>query len=681
MITVVDVETTFQINGKRPDPSPFNPSNQLVSVGINDDYYCFFNTSCPKYNVRDNHKAVQDILDKTTLLIGHNLKFDLSWLIECGFKYTGRVYDTMIGEYVLGRGFRKPLSLKEICKRRKVSLKSDIIEHYMDNQISFSDIPWTIVEKYGRQDIISTREVFESQMEDLKLPRNKNLLATVKMMNEFLIVLTDMEINGIKIDTKALEDVKMEFRLEFNSLRESIDQTIWERMGDTRINPSSPEQLSWLIYGKKVADKKRWSQLFNIGIDKVTKKSKRRPRFSRSLFSKLVKNNTMSIMKTQSEQCPHCSGRGTYRKYKKDGEPYKNTTKCESCHGEGLIYNDLNEVAGFGQHPRGVSDVAEGGFRTDKFTLNYLLASENNELREFLRDIVRYNSIDTYLNTFVTGIEQHTNSNDYLHPKFMQCVTATGRLSSRDPNFQNQPRGTTFPIRKAVVSRFNNGKIMEMDFSQLEFRTAVFLAQDKQGMKDIDNGVDVHQYTADVIGCSRQDAKAHTFKPLYGGVTGTENEKRYYDAFKEKYSDIAKWHERLQSEAIQFKVVKLPSGREYAFPGAQRQAWGGSTYSTQIKNYPVQGFATADIVPLTCIEVYKLMKEKNMKSVLINTVHDSIVVDIFPTEEEDIIDIFTKGANRVIPALKERYNINFNIPLDTEMKIGYDWLNLNEVTP
>ena len=681
MITIVDVETTFQINGKRPDPSPFNPSNQLVSVGINDDYYCFFNTSCPNYNVRDNHKSVQDILDKTTLLIGHNLKFDLSWLIECGFKYTGRVYDTMIGEYVLGRGFRKPLSLKEICKRRKVSLKSDIIEHYMDNQISFSDIPWTVVEKYGRQDIISTREVFESQMEDLKLPRNKNLLATVKMMNEFLIVLTDMEINGIKIDTKSLEDVKTEFRLEFNSLRESIDQTIWERMGDTRINPASPEQLSWLIYGRKVADKKRWSQLFNIGIDKVTKKSKRRPRFSHTLFSKLVKDNTMSIMKTQSEQCPHCSGRGTYRKYKKDGEPYKNTTKCESCHGEGLIYTDLNEVAGFGQHPRGVSDVAEGGFRTDKFTLNYLLASENNELREFLRDIVRHNSIDTYLNTFVTGIEQHTNSNDYLHPKFMQCVTATGRLSSRDPNFQNQPRGTTFPIRKAVISRFNNGKIMEMDFSQLEFRTAVFLAQDKQGMKDIANGVDVHQYTADVIGCSRQDAKAHTFKPLYGGVTGTENEKRYYDAFKEKYKDIAKWHERLQSEAIQFKVVKLPSGREYAFPGAQRQAWGGSTYSTQIKNYPVQGFATADIVPLTCIEVYKLMKEKNMKSVLINTVHDSIVVDIFPTEEEDVIDIFTKGANRVIPALKERYNINFNIPLDTEMKIGYDWLNLNEVTP
>ena len=104
--------------------------------------------------------------------------------------------------------------------------------------------------------------------------------------------------------------------------------------------------------------------------------------------------------------------------------------------------------------------------------------------------------------------------------KFMQAITATGRLSSRVPNFQNQPRGKTFPIRKVVSSRFKDGKIIEIDFAQLEFRTAVFLAQDKQGMEDIKNKIDVHQYTADIIGVSRQDAKAHTFKPLYGGVTG-----------------------------------------------------------------------------------------------------------------------------------------------------------------
>ena len=67
----------------------------------------------------------------------------------------------------------------------------------------------------------------------------------------------------------------------------------------------------------------------------------------------------------------------------------------------------------------------------------------------------------------------------------MQAITATGRLSSRDPNFQTQPRGKTFPIRKVVSSRFKDGKIIEIDFAQLEFRTAVFLAQDKQGMEAV----------------------------------------------------------------------------------------------------------------------------------------------------------------------------------------------------
>ena len=107
-----------------------------------------------------------------------------------------------------------------------------------------------------------------------------------------------------------------------------------------------------------------------------------------------------------------------------------------------------------------------------------------------------------------------------------------------DPNFQNQPRGKTFPIRKVVTSRFDKGSILEVDFSQLEFRTAVYLAQDKQGMEDIKNKIDVHQYTASIIGVSRQDAKAHTFKPLYGGVTGTEDEKRYYSKFLEKYNSF-----------------------------------------------------------------------------------------------------------------------------------------------
>ena len=677
MITTVDVETSWQKNENGGyDPSPFHPDNILVSVGINDEYY--FTNHSERIDKGCYHD-IQSILDKTTLLIGHNIKFDLMWLLESGFKYTGRVYDTMLGEYILNRGIRKSLTLEMSCRRRKIGSKDDRIKEFMDRGVSFENIPVDIVEEYGKIDVQITRRLFDSQMSDFKLEKNKHLLLTAKMMNEFLVVLTDMERNGININIEELGKVEKEYRAEFAYLKQKIDKIVYKQMGDTKINLSSPEQLSWLIYSMKPKDKKQWAKIFNVGIDKSTGKNKRRPQYSRVKFRNLVSENTEVIHRTVAEQCIACHGKGVIKRIKKDGSPYKNYTKCSECDGDGYVYTPMAKVAGFRQRPRSVYDIAESGFRTDRITLSKIASEAEGEFKEFIDSIVRHNAVDTYLNTFVEGLKNFTNKKGFLHPKFMQAVTATGRLSSRDPNFQNQPRGKTFPIRKVVTSRFNNGKILEVDFSQLEFRTAVYLAQDKQGMEDIKNKIDVHQYTADIIGVSRQDAKAHTFKPLYGGVTGTEDEKRYYTKFLEKYKDIKVWHEKLQTEAIKYKRVKLPTGREYSFPYAERTPWGGSTYATQIKNYPVQGFATADIVPLACININKLMKEKKVKSLLVNTVHDSIVADVYPGEEDVMSNIFKQGTADVIPALKQYYNIDFNVPLDTELKIGYDWLNMKEV--
>ena len=676
MITTVDVETSYQkIETGGYDPSPFHPDNTLVSVGINDEYY--FTNHSERIDEGCYHK-IQAILDKTTLLVGHNIKFDLMWLLESGFKYSGRVYDTMLGEYVLNRGIRKSLTLEMSCRRRRIGSKDSRIKEFTDRGIPFQDIPVDLVEEYGRIDVEITRRLFDSQMGDLKMAKNKGLLMTLKMMNEFLIVLSDMERNGINIKLDELSKVEKEYRAEFAYLKQKIDKIVYKQMGDTKINLSSPEQLSWLIYSKKPKDKKHWARIFNVGMDKSTGKNKRRPNFSRIQFRNLVSDNSEAIYKTTAEQCRGCGGKGVVRKVKKDGSPYKNYTKCEECEGDGYRYTSLGRVAGFQQRPRSVYDIAEAGFRTDRITLNKIAGEAEGEFKQFIDSIVRHNAVDTYLNTFVTGLKIFTNDKGFLHPKFMQAITATGRLSSRDPNFQNQPRGKTFPIRKVVTSRFDKGSILEVDFAQLEFRTAVYLAQDKQGMEDIKNKIDVHQYTADIIGVSRQDAKAHTFKPLYGGVTGTEDEKRYYTKFLEKYKDIKDWHEKLQSEAIRFKRVKLPTGREYSFPYAERTHWGGSTYGTQIKNYPVQGFATADIVPLACINIYNLMREKKVKSLLINTVHDSIISDVYPREEKIMSDIFRQGTADVIPALKMYYKIDFNVPLDTELKIGYNWLDMKE---
>ena len=681
MITTVDVETSWQKNENGGyDPSPFHQDNILVSVGLNsywgDEYY--FTNHSERIDEGCFHK-IQETLDKTTLLVGHNIKFDLMWLLEAGFKYSGRVYDTMLGEYILNKGIRKSLTLEMSCRRRKIGSKDSAIKEWMDRGVSFENIPADVVEEYGKIDVQITRRLFDSQMADFKLEKNKHLLMTAKMMNEFLVVLSDMERNGININIEDLNSVEREFRAEFAYLKQKIDKIVYKQMGDTKINLSSPEQLSWLIYSIKPKDKKEWCKIFNIGIDKNTGKNKKRPQYSRLQFRNLVTDNTIPIFKTVAQQCLHCKGKGVIKKIKKDGSPFKNYSKCPECDGEGYIYTEMAKYAGFRQRPKSVYDVSESGFRTDKITLSKIAAEAEGEFKEFIDAVVRHNAVDTYLNTFVEGLKNFTNEKGFLHPKFMQAVTATGRLSSRDPNFQNQPRGKTFPIRKVVTSRFDGGKILEIDFAQLEFRTAVYLAQDKQGMEDIKNKIDVHQYTADIIGVSRQDAKAHTFKPLYGGVTGTEDEKRYYTKFLEKYKDIKTWHDRLQSEAIRYKRIKLPTGREYSFPYAERTPWGGSTYGTQIKNYPVQGFATADIVPLACINIYKLMKDKEVKSLLVNTVHDSIVADVYPGEEDVMSDIFNQGTADVIPALKQYYKIDFNVPLDTELKIGNNWLDMKEV--
>jgi len=678
MITTIDVETSYQkTEAGGFDPSPFNPNNILVSVGINDEYY--FTNHSERIDEGCFHK-IQKILDETKILVGHNIKFDLSWLLEAGFTYTGNVYDTMIAEYVLNRGVRKSLTLLMCCQRRKLDAKDDAVKEYMDRGVSFENIPAEIVEQYGKIDVAITRQLFDSQMADLRTDKHKGLLKTIKVMNEFLIVLTDMERNGINVNLDDLKQVEKEYRAEFAYLKQKIDKIVYDKMGDTKINLGSPEQLSWLIYSKKPKDKHEWAKIFNTGVDKFTKKNKKRPKFSFAQFRTLVANNSEPIYKTIASQCLHCNGKGVVRKIKVDGTPYKKYSKCDECNGEGFTYAKMAKLAGFNQRPRSVYDVSDSGFKTDRLTLNKIAGEAEGEFKDFIDSILRHNAISTYLNTFVEGLQNFTNDNGLLHPKFMQAVTATGRLSSRDPNFQNQPRGNTFPIRKVIQSRFEGGQIIEVDFAQLEFRTAVFLAQDKQGMEDIKNKIDVHRFTADVIGVSRQDAKAHTFKPLYGGTTGTDAEKKYYKTFAEKYKGISKWHEELQTQAITYKRIKLPTGREYSFPYAERMPWGGSSYGTQIKNYPVQGLATADIVPLACIKIYKLMNEQKVKSLLINTVHDSIVADVYPGEEAVMSKIFDEGTASVIPALDEYYGINFNVPLDTEIKMGYDWLNMKEVT-
>jgi DNA polymerase-1 len=248
------------------------------------------------------------------------------------------------------------------------------------------------------------------------------------------------------------------------------------------------------------------------------------------------------------------------------------------------------------------------------------------------------------------------------------------------------PRAKTFPVRRVVKSRWEGGEILEVDFAQLEFRVAVQLANDPQGVKDVEDKVDAHTRTAKILYTTeqpnkdqRQDAKPHTFKPLYGGSSGTDAEQAYYKWFKQHYRDIGKWQDTNIATVLKTGKLALPSGREYAFPGTRRTRSGYVTNTTQICNYPVQGFATADIVPIAIIGVYNELYSRNLNSKLILTVHDSIEFDVYPSERDSVVGLINDVFGRLGDVLNARYGISLSVPMGWEIKSGSDWLNGKEI--
>ena len=510
---------------------------------------------------------------------------------------------------------------------------------------------------------------------------HRTLLPTLRLSLEMTDVLARMEQNGLKINTDTLASIRSEYEEELFTLERRLNRLATDAMGDTPINLDSPDDRSKLFYSCRVLDKKTWAGVFNLGheIRGAGKKPKRRARMSRADFRRTVVNQTEVLYKTKGYQCKTCVGFGKIRPVNKNGQPSKALRVCKTCGGKGIVYVPTNQVAGFKLLPRDPYDVAAAGFKTDKETLESMFTSLRGEAREFAEAYIRYSAVRTYLRSFVEGMENNVDANGFIHTEFMQCVTATGRLSSRNPNFQNMPRGSTFIIRKAVESRFADGYILEGDYAQLEFRVAGFLSNDDAIRDDVKAGTDVHSYTASVIGCSRQDAKAHTFKPLYGGVSGTEDQKRYYNAFKEKYNSVTKWHERLQKDAVTKKYIELPSGRQYAFPNARWTEWGTATERTAICNYPVQGFATADLLPTALVRLDRMMRTRNLLSVICNTVHDSIVLDVHPDEKEACINLLADCMLAIPTETLNRYGFEYDMPVGIELKLGKNWLDLEEV--
>ena len=674
------------------DLTPFNPSNQLVSVGLAqhvngawDDakYFCINHSSEQSYP--DGKPIIQNYLDTCTLLVGHNIKHDLKWLYSCGFTYNGRVWDTQLAEYILQRGAKKPLSLAVLAEEHDLPRKkSDLIQNYTDRRESFYNIPWEVIEEYGVADVVSTCALYDLQQ--VRMAESSHLIPTVKMSNEFLQVLVKMEIHGVAIDQDALDAVEDAYKERQTELDRSLHERVYQVMGDVPVNLNSPDFCSELFYSRRVVDKRRWKHLFNIGTDSRGKALKP-PLLNPRQFTRIVRTNTTILKIPKVETCNVCGGVGSIDKLTRQGAPYKIPPKCAKCDGSGVILIPTSASAGLRLSPMSTVDTSAAGFRANKTTLLKLRDTAKNDfVKSFIDDFIELSAISTYLSTFVNGINKFKHDN-ILHTNLNQTITATGRLSSSSPNLQNMPRGFTFPVKKCFVSRFEDGSIIEADYSGLEFRMAGHLSGCPSVRRYVEEGIDPHAFTRDFINnfdsnlpsITRQEAKADTFKPLYGGSSGSPRQRAYYAGFLKEHHGVAEWHEALKKEAIRTKMVRLPTGREYVFPYATRLPNKYVNQTTQIVNYPVQGFATGDVVPCGIIATDRLFKQRGLRSLLILTVHDSIYVDTYPGEEEEVMECLNIGMLSIDEMFQEFYGINMSFPLAIEIKEGPNAFEMKEV--
>ena len=674
MKLTLDVENTTTKRDGKLHLDPFEPDNKLVMVGCLTDQGNEYLYNMDRGGT--SHVEIQELLDQATILIGHNIAYDLMWLWESGFRYDGPVYCTMLTEYILQRGLKEPLHLKDCAERYDLETKKqDTLKQYFAKGYATDEIPRDELSEYLSADLRATQQLCDAQYKKLNSEQYAGLLDSVILTNKVTVTLANMYRNGFKVDQSKLNEVRQEFEQEKKDIEERLNKQVRELMGDTPINLNSPEQMSWVIYSRKVKDKATWANYFH-------------PNMHDKQFKNNVAYNSSIVYKTKAEQCGYCKGTGYIRKIKKDGSPYAKPSVCPICDGDGYKFIPTKEIAGLKFSAPNQKWVSANGFSVNKTNLELLqsIAKDRHmtDAQSFLRDIQRLSALDTYLSSFVEGIQTHVKSDGMLHVRLLQHRTSSGRFSGADPNMQNMPRGGTFPVKKVFVSRWEGGEILEADFAQLEFRTAAFLSQDSIAMKEIEDGFDVHSYTARVISdagepTSRQEAKAHTFAPLYGatGFGRSSAQATYYKHFTEKYKEVNVWHTRLAKEAMSTGRIKTPSGREFSFNNMKRYANGKVSNFTQIKNYPVQSFATADIVPVILMEIEKQLSK--LQSCIVNTVHDSIVIDVHPEEKQKVTYIL-RGINTNMKAIIDnQFKIDFNVPLKLDMKIGNNWLDTHDI--
>ena len=318
------------------------------------------------------------------------------------------------------------------------------------------------------------------------------------------------------------------------------------------------------------------------------------------------------------------------------------------------------------------------GYSTDSSVLEELA-----EIHELPREILNYRRLSKLKSTYVDTLPLLCDKNHRIHTSFMQTGTATGRLSSKDPNLQNIPvrEKEGRKIRQAFCA--GKGKVLiSADYSQIELVVLAHLSRDENLMAAFTDGKDVHKRTAmlifaveepDVTPEMRRVAKTINFGVMYGmsafrlakelGISRTEA-KNFIDSYFRTYRGVREFLDSVILEGEKNGYVSTIMGRKRIITGinSKNKTEKAGAERTAI-NTPIQGSA-ADIVKVAMLNLSKAIKKQNLKTKMILQVHDEI---IFEAPEEE--------AERVIPLIREEMEnaVKLRIPLKVSIEKGKRW--------
>ena len=607
---IMDFETTNLEKG-----NALNPHNTTVCTAwaTSDDHRIRYHRG-DEFNQSDLLDDTRRVLAAGGFIIAHNAKFELHWLARMGLDlYAAVTYDTMLGEYVRGgnRWKYQHLGLDKLNRKYGGTGKMAIVDALIKGGVCPSDIPDDLLKARVCKDVADTYQIFKQQV---KLLEERDQLAIAWTRNLATPCLTWIEQRGIALDRKRVYEEYERAYAEMAKLNAEMDAFTGG------INWRSYKQKAAFLYGKRT--------------------------------------HPEEVLRVEN----------------------------------GLGFAEI------GKRGKASGDWVDGVPKTDDKTLVKLKARTKRQEKflELLREAGKVNAQLTKTLEFFKGVVDEYGAQ--FHGVFNQFNTATHRLSSsgrkltmaqfldksgnpkgKSAQFQNMPR----QFKDLMRPKREGWKMGEADGSQLEFRVAAYLGQDPRAIADIRGDVDIHLFTASVLNGvaedevtkdQRQAGKPDTFKPLYGGMSGTPAQQAYYAAFREKYNCTFDEQTAWTYEVLKTKKLRTEWGMQYYWPNTRISHDGYIDNTASIFNYPVQAFATAEIIPVALVYLWHRLARNGAETELVNTVHDSAIGEIAPGEErlwqQLSLQTFTLDVYRY---LREVYGVQFNVPLGAGIIVGERW--------